>query len=200
MQISLNLNLGQSPDPVALEQLFAWAAKLDVGYDTMQEREGPQAVTALEENKASHVDVVQQPAMPKPNGAAQPEPAPTPGRRGRRGASAAQQTEAIATAGPAIPPGAAIPPGMEQPQVQQPAMPKPDMSLATGANGAATLEDLRACIFELQQKDPKSVFPIMRRKAWADGSEKPSWFTAEAVPADLRDRLIEELMAGGPAA
>lgn len=58
-----------------------------------------------------------------------------------------------------------------------------------------TLEDLKSVTLAVNQKRPGASFPVLRRSTWADGSEKPSWLTAEAVPPEMRARLAAEMKA-----
>jgi hypothetical protein len=103
-------------------------------------------------------------------------------------------------------PAGAIPPGvnvqqpatnMQQPQVQpeQPAMPQVQQQSA-GADQPLTLEDVRAAIAAMNEHlPPGSPFAIMKATAWANGEEKPRWFTLESIPAHLYNRFLEELDA-----
>lgn len=77
-----------------------------------------------------------------------------------------------------------------QPEV--PAMPEETAVVETGD---MTLDDLKAIMLAVNQKRPGATFPVLRKNAWSDGSEKPSWLTAEAVPAEMRARLAADMKA-----
>lgn len=74
--------------------------------------------------------------------------------------------------------------------VQQPAMP-PAVEPVIG--DGTTVDDLRAIMALANQKSPGLSFKSLQRTAWADGSPKAKWLTAEAVPADVRGRLAGEM-------
>lgn len=73
---------------------------------------------------------------------------------------------------------------------QQPAMP-PTVEPVIGDD--TTVNDLRAIMALANQKSPGLSFKFLQRTAWADGSPKAKWLTAEAVPGDVRGRLAGEM-------
>ncbi len=91
----------------------------------------------------------------------------------------------------AVPPGIAMPMGAVPPGVVHPAMPA--AVAAPAVNGVPSLDDLRECMLQANQKSPKVAFRIMNSRTWPDGSVKPTWYTADSVPPDMRERLIEEI-------
>ena len=197
MEISLKLNIGSSPDPVALQQFMHWALVLD---------------NAAEEDPIPDMSFqpmpVKQPEAPlfdpaKTNGAASPV---APSRRGRGRPRAADAAAAAASLGappaaaetsaPGVVPGAALPPGVALPSVLQPAMPQPMTAPVgtNGANGGNMLDELRACCAEATKREAGLSFRMLKATTWSDGSPKPQWFTVEGVPVELRERLIMEMM------
>lgn len=127
-------------------------------------------------------------------------------RRGRppgSGKTAEQQTQALEqqpvapenTAPAAIPPGVAIPPGAAiPPGVSAPAMPS-SAPVPEASGDGVSFDDLRECFLQANQKNSKLAYKMLRAKTWSDGSEKPTWFTLESVPAEMRERLMDETMA-----
>ena len=75
-------------------------------------------------------------------------------------------------------------------QVQQPAMP-PAVEPVVG--DGMTVDDLRAVMGMANQKTPGMSFKFLQKSTWVDGSPKAKWLTAEAVPADVRERLAAEM-------
>lgn len=74
--------------------------------------------------------------------------------------------------------------------VQQPAMP-PAVEPVIG--DGMTVDDLRAVMGMVNKVAPGTSFKFLQRAAWADGSPKAKWLTAEAVSADVRERLAGEM-------
>lgn len=130
MKISLELNTGSNPDPIALQQMFAWAAKLDVPFTFEQSTIGDVshttatgattlmmpygAPTTYEEQPQDLQETVD--ATGEAEGSAD-VPSTDPGapkKRGRKPKNTAEQQTA-AMAGTVAPPStsssAAVPPG-----------------------------------------------------------------------------------------
>jgi hypothetical protein len=149
-------------------------------------------------------EVAEMPAAPQPAAVTEPQQPEAPRkRRGRPPAAAKtaeQQTAAMSQqeAPPmAPPPGAAIPPGMNlssgavPPGITAPAMPV--AAIPESGNGPS-LDDLRQCIMEVNQKNNKAAFKVLRSRTWSDGTEKDAWYTAESVPPHLRERVIDDML------
>lgn len=101
---------------------------------------------------------------------------------------------------PQIPAAAPIVPGAQGAVVVQPtppAMPAAAaMSPADVPQGTEMpFSDFQAYAVEIQKKKPGAQFQFLRRRAWNDGTEKPSWMTIDQVPAPLRLRVCTELDA-----
>jgi hypothetical protein len=101
--------------------------------------------------------------------------------------------------------GVTLPPGVTlfQPPVQQVQQPAQQVQQPTPAAmptvppggqpvaGVISLEDFRAAYQQINTAKPGKPFAVLKATAWPDGTPKPGWFTAEAVPAEFRERLLE---------
>lgn len=116
MKISLELNTGSNPDPIALQQMFAWAAKLDVPLAYVEGASfvgttgiGPLTYEEPPEDLQGTVDAAGEAEGPADTASTDPG---APKKRGRKPKNTAeQQTAAMAGTVAPSPSSAAVPPG-----------------------------------------------------------------------------------------
>ncbi len=203
MKFTVELNVGDAPDPEALSQFLAWGARLDIPQMRKRLEIGDVAVEA----EGGENDVKRTLTFSAPE--AESEPAPVvegrrkPGRPRKVPAPPQAEPESAPVAETAPPPpppppappaGMALPPGIAMPPAPQPtAMPQVVPAAAAETGGDVPLEVFREAYRQSHTAKPGAAFVLFKAPAWPDGTPKGVWFTAESVPPDQRERMMMEM-------
>lgn len=210
MKFTVELNVGEAPDPEAVSQFLAWGARLDTGGAQLMIGEPlkqaafepePEAEVEAEdkpESAAVATEGKRRPGRPRkvhPAPLAEPEPVPPT----ETAPPAPPPPPSAPPAGMALPPGIAMP-GAAAPQVaaavpsapQATAMPQVPPAAAP-EGGGVPLEVFREAYRQSHTAKPGAAFVLFKAQAWPDGTPKGTWFTAESVPPDQRERMMLEM-------
>ena len=216
MKFTVELNVGEAPDPEAVSQFLAWGARLDTGgaqlmigeplkqaafepvTDLIQGADWPEEPDAVSEIAAPVAGAKRKPGRPRKVAApaaaeeAASPPLPFP---------PAAVVQPDPPPPPAVPAGMALPPGITMPGGPAPAAPvvqpqaaaMPVVPPAAEGASASTLEDLREAFRQSNAARPGKAFVLLKASAWPDGTPKGPWFTVESIPAELRERAMYEM-------
>lgn len=194
MKFTVELNVGDAPDPEALSQFLAWGARLDIGGAAPLVSEEPVKSAAFEPEPEDRQETTSTAAPTegrrKPG---RPRKVPAPPQAEPESAPVAE-TAPPPPPPPAPPAGMALPPGIAMPPAPQPtAMPQVAPAAAAETGGGVPLEVFREAYRQSHTAKPGAAFVLFKAPAWPDGTPKGVWFTAESVPPDQRERMMMEM-------
>ena len=221
MKFTVELEVGDAPDPQAVLQFLSWAHELDKGgvkFNHLQSFVAGGEIQGAESPAVT--DLIQGADWPEEPDAVSEIAAPVagakrkPGRPRKTAAPAAAEEAASPPLPfppavvqpdppppPAVPAGMALPPGITMPGgpapvapvVQPQAAAMPVVPPAAEGASTSTLEDLREAFRQSNAARPGKAFVLLKASAWPDGTPKGTWFTVESIPAELRERAMYEM-------
>ena len=76
-----------------------------------------------------------------------------------------------------------------------PQLPNGPVEPPAAGNGIMPLDAFRAAFTEFNRVRPAFAMNVMRQPVFSDGTAHPPWWTLEAVPETLREKVIDEIQA-----
>lgn len=76
-----------------------------------------------------------------------------------------------------------------------PQLPNGPVEPPAAGNGIMPLDAFRAAFTEFNRVRPAFAMNVMRQPVFSDGTAHPPWWTLEAVPEALREKVIDDIQA-----
>ena len=76
-----------------------------------------------------------------------------------------------------------------------PLLPNGPAEPSAAGNGIMPLDAFRAAFTEFNRVRPAFAMNVMRQPVFFDGTAHPPWWTLEAVPEALREKVIDDIQA-----